>query len=67
MHKPPSKINRRGSCEGRGKDEGQGVGAIRHGGAEALENAFNLSVDIRARRPVRAVIKKRGRSAVYLS
>lgn len=66
MHKPRSKINRKGSWWGRGKDEGQGVGAIRHGG-EALENAFNLSVDIRARRPVRAVIKKRGRSAVYLS
>lgn len=41
MHKPPSKINRKGSCEGRGKDEGQGVGAIRHG-REALERTPSI-------------------------
>lgn len=60
MHKPACKMNRKGSCGGWATDEGQGEGAIRQGG-EALENAFNLSVDIRARRPVHGVIKKRGR------
>lgn len=65
MHTPACKMNRKGSCEGWAPDEGQGEGAIRQGG-EALENAFNLSVDIRARRPVHGVIKKKGTPALFI-
>lgn len=65
MHTPACKMNRKGSCEGWAPDEGQGEGAVRQGG-EALENAFNLSVDIRARRPVHGVIKKKGTPALFI-
>lgn len=66
MHTPACKMNRKGSCEGWAPDEGQGEGAVRQGG-EALENAFNLSVDIPSA-PARstASLKKKGTPALFI-